>query len=121
MGHPADLSECSCSKERAVALGVAVGADGITAVVADGRVFEINFAHDTHLHSRLIVALDFSELREDKFKIFLEIEKRSLIGQIFDPLGAEFVNFIRLIFDLFVGLTLIIQSHHQIAVKYRGE
>ena len=36
MGHPADLSECSCSKERAVALGVAVGADGITAVVADG-------------------------------------------------------------------------------------
>ena len=37
MGHPADLSECSCSKERAVALGVAVGADGITAVVADGR------------------------------------------------------------------------------------
>lgn len=37
MAHPADLSECSCSEERAVALGVDVGADGITAVVADGR------------------------------------------------------------------------------------
>ena len=37
MAHPADLSECSCSEERAVALGVDVGADGITAVAADGR------------------------------------------------------------------------------------
>ncbi|WP_167145739.1 ROK family protein [Actinomyces sp. ZJ308] len=37
MGHPADLSECSCSRGRTVALGVDVGADRITAVLADGR------------------------------------------------------------------------------------
>ena len=37
MGHPADLSECSRPKGRAVALGVDVGADGMTAVVSDGR------------------------------------------------------------------------------------
>lgn len=37
MGHPADLSECSCSRGRAAALGVDVGADRITAVVASGR------------------------------------------------------------------------------------
>lgn len=37
MGHPADLSECSCSRGRAVALGVDIGADRITAILANGQ------------------------------------------------------------------------------------